>query len=116
MHPPTVFNPLILQHFHVASKDPHPSVFGYLYLGARTGLPPAPDGAPEPATPVQLVGNIKAFPAGTPILVDWMSDTPDFTSHGDYAHVLMLDMSVQRVNFGDAKHRWTSEKGTKFFW
>ncbi len=92
------------------------SVFGYLYLGARTGLPPAPDGAPEPATPVQLVGNIKAFPAGTPILVDWMSDTPDFTSHGDYAHVLMLDMSVQRVNFGDAKHRWTSEKGTKFFW
>ena len=94
------------------------AVFGYLYLGDRGALPEPPDGAAVPSTPVQLVGNTKANdnPSGTPILVDWMSDTPKFSSHGDFGHVLMLDISVQSISFDDSQHRWTDEYGTKFYW
>ena len=92
-------------------------VFGYLYLGDRINLPEPPEGM-EPPSPVQLVKNIKAIanPSGTPILVDWMSDSPGYSNHNGYAHILMLDLSVQRISFGDATHRWTSAQGLRFFW
>ena len=93
-------------------------VFGYLYLGYRANLPAPPMGAVEPPEPLSMVRNMQTVesPSTTPILVDWLSDTPAFRSHGDYAHVLTLGGGVHKVYFTEAQHRWTNEHGTKFYW